>query len=105
MKKVKFQELVRSELMLRGARPSTIADWYELEIDTVAGMLQITPKDNWVACRFENVALAKKLVVHGVLNRYSGKWNFHFIDPTLDDVGFFLEQLDMILPVQERLAA
>lgn len=48
--------------------------------NTVCGPLLVTPFGNWIACRFDDVELAKKVLPHGLqydrLNPYSGKWNF-----------------------------
>lgn len=91
----------------------------QFAVNTVAGILFITPMDDWLACRFEDVTLATKhLRTHdegGHLNPYSGKWNWHWfnhmpqdcqdqtrlnmesgIDNMLHDFAFAIEDL---LPV------
>ena len=49
-------------------------------LDTPLGQLWASPYDDWIACRFDNVALAKQHLPHGHadrLNQFSGKWNWH----------------------------
>ena len=49
-------------------------------LDTPLGQLWASPCDDWIACRFDNVALAKQHLPHGHadrLNQFSGKWNWH----------------------------
>jgi hypothetical protein len=54
--------------------------WYPLQIETVAGALDLAPQDGWLACRFVDVERAKSLLGctwGGRLNPVSGKWNWH----------------------------
>lgn len=61
---------------------ATASDTDEYNIPTTAGPLKITVYDDWLACRFDNVILAKApgQVVAGNLNIWSGKWNWHGMD-------------------------
>jgi hypothetical protein len=57
----------------------------KFRIESVAGPLHVMPMDDWLACRFEDVAAASKhFVIHtiqqGRLNPFSGKWNWHWFD-------------------------
>ncbi len=46
---------------------------YLFRVQTQRGPLRVHPHENWIACRFEDVAQG---VLEGA-NPYSGKWNFH----------------------------
>lgn len=62
----------------------TVCDFsnvHDLTLATKAGELHITPYGEWIACRFENIELAKRYLPAGPghrLNPNSGKWNWHF---------------------------
>lgn len=49
----------------------------EYTVTTRAGLLKVYIYDDWIACRFEDVAKAREVVRSGTLNPYSGKWNWH----------------------------
>ncbi len=60
--------------------------WYDLQVDTPAGVLEISACEgavtrgagkgsHWVACRFRDVKRAARQVPN--VNPFSGKWNFH----------------------------
>ena len=49
----------------------------EYMVNTRAGALRVHVYDDWIACRFEDVAKAREVVRSGKLNPYSGKWNWH----------------------------
>jgi hypothetical protein len=55
-------------------------EYSEYHLQTTAGALSIMVYDDWLACRFDNVALANEQVTAGYLNRCSGKWNWHGLD-------------------------
>ena len=60
-----------------GARPSHIANWYDVELDTPGGLLFLRsprPEDGWIFTRFDDPKQARQIVG---CNPYSGKWNFH----------------------------
>jgi hypothetical protein len=48
--------------------------FYDMELDTPAGLLHVTVNDTWVATRFDDPKRARQFVD---CNPYSGKWNFH----------------------------
>lgn len=65
-------------------------------LDTKGGLLKLCASDyDFIHCRFEDVEAAKiALPVYldgSRLNRYSGKWNFHFSLETIDQA---LEQFE-----------
>ncbi len=62
-----------------GAKPS---DFYAYALDTIIGVLWITPYDDWIACRWDNIDKARAAGLG--CNPYSGKWNHHCIDDTAD---------------------
>jgi hypothetical protein len=94
-----FVAAVIDGIVRLGAREDGPYDW---RIDTVAGPLDISPYENWVACRFDDVDRAIGKVGCGGINPNSGKWNFHFTKPVQKDVDFFLAELERLLPVQDE---
>jgi hypothetical protein len=69
---------------------------YSDAVETVAGTLRLNIHDNWIACRFHDVARAKQHVCSGPyarLNPYSGKWNWDGVDC----VGQFEYEARMLL--------
>lgn len=93
----RFKQAVADYLASKGA---TTSRFYDFEIETKAGTLFVSPHDNWIACRFENVEEAKRLLGNNPrLNPFSGKWNFHYSDETihtpapLTDFAMHLERL------------
>ncbi len=93
-KKFDFPAVVAAGLRRLGARPAQSYDW---KLDTVAGPLPVTAYANWVACRFDDVEAAEQRVHFGTLNRWSGKWNWHFEKPNANDAEFFAEQIERLL--------
>ena len=65
-------------------------------IATIAGELRVTVYEDWLACRFEDVARAQEEVISGSLNSWSGKWNWH----GLDTLPAFQSALMKILAVE-----
>ena len=64
-------------------------------LDTPLGQLWASPYDDWIACRFDNLELAKQHLPHGYddrLNKFSGKWNWH--GDGLDADGYATEMLN-----------
>lgn len=56
---------------------------YPYAVETVAGTLCLNIHDNWIACRFGDVARAKQHFRSGYyprLNPHSGKWNWNGVD-------------------------
>lgn len=95
-KRFNFTQACTDLLQSLGAQPTEHS--YPWILPTVAGVLRLHPYDNWLAGRFDDVEAAKAQVGHGQLNPFSGKWNWHFTDPTAADVAFLHEQLLRILP-------
>jgi hypothetical protein len=77
--------------------PGDQASFYGHVLRTRAGSLWCKPYDNWLACRFDDVARARATVGHGCLNPFSGKWNWHFDKTSPADVQFLREQLVRLL--------
>ena len=93
----RFKQSVADYLASKGA---TTSRFYAFEIETKAGTLFVSPYEDWIACRFENVEEAKRLLGNSArLNPYSGKWNFHYSDEAihtsapLNDFTMHLERL------------
>lgn len=61
-------------------------------VETIAGPLRIHPYDDWIACRFADVARARAHFGPGDarLNRHSGKWNWHAFKPA--DIAAMVQQ-------------
>lgn len=99
MKKPRFDfpTAITTELSHIGAHQGGAYGW---QLETRAGLLEIHPYDTWVACRFMDVDQAQAQVSSGYLNRYSGKWNWHFVDPAPEDVACFIRELTRLLPEQ-----
>ncbi len=93
-KKFDFAREITQVLRALGAREGRSYAW---QLDTRAGQLDIHPFEDWVACRFDDVERARREVSHGQLNCYSGKWNWHFVQPNANDVEYFRRQLEVIL--------
>lgn len=45
-------------------------------VQTTAGRLEISPYPEFIACRFDDVERARRVVHVGRLNPHTGKWNF-----------------------------
>jgi len=73
----RFREAVTEFFKDLGVQPGR---FYDLELDTPAGLLQISIYDSWVATRFDNLVLGKVFTSScgRPCNPYSGKWNFHY---------------------------
>ena len=54
----------------------TPASRYDYRLETIAGPLDLSIHDSWLACCFDNVVLAVKHVGGLRLNHFSGKWNW-----------------------------
>ena len=85
----RFQDAVTKLFESLGARTGQC---YDFDLDTPAGLLQVSVFDNWVATRFDDLALARAFTAScGIpCNPYSGKWNHHFTDDeirSLDSVA------------------
>lgn len=93
----RFKKALTEFVVSKGARPS---DFYNYQIDTPLSLLRISVYGTWVACRFDDPAVATK--VCGCA-KISGKWNHHFYDGTLDSldpdaaIARFGHELDRVL--------
>jgi hypothetical protein len=100
-RKFDFRQAIVKQLQVIGAREAGPYGW---QIDTLGGLLDIKPYDDWVACRFDDVERATANVRFGSLNHYSGKWNWHFLNQAADDVDYFIGQLTNIQLIPRELA-
>jgi len=91
-----FAAAVTQAMKELGAREGSAYGW---QIDTRAGLLQLSPYEDWVACRFEDVARANVEIRYGQLNPHSGKWNWYFDKPDAADVERFKQQIGSIVEV------
>jgi hypothetical protein len=94
----RFKSAVTEYLMSKGAKPG---GFYDYALDTPAGPLHLSVYENWIATRFDDVAAGRAFseACGRPCNPFSGKWNFHFADESLDPAGvlayfgFFLDRL------------
>lgn len=99
MKKFDFIQAIEVILLRHGATQEGSYGW---QLTTRAGLLDIKPYDNWVACRFYDPAAAATVIPCGSLNRCSGKWNWHYTKPTQLDADFLEKQfVALVDPVAE----
>jgi len=96
-KKFNFAQEVTKAIQALGAKETGAYGW---QLDTRAGLLELHPYEDWVACRFDDVERAKATVYFGALNPYSGKWNWHFVKPDAVDVEYFVSQVSRLLERQ-----
>jgi hypothetical protein len=92
-KKFNFCDAVEGMFERIGAQQGGRYGW---QLDTIAGVLDIKPYDEWVACYFDDLEAAKEKIRFGCLGQYSGKWNWHFVKPTANDVEFLCDQFKAI---------
>lgn len=92
-----FKAAVTEFILGLGARPGS---FYDYEMDTPADLLYLSVHENWLATRFDNVALGRSFSESfgRSCNPYSGKWNFHYSDThavevVLSDLGYWFDQL------------
>lgn len=95
----RFNKAVTGYLISKGATPG---EFYALRIETTLGLLHVSPHDDWIATRFDDVDRAKSVLGSGRdgrLNPYSGKWNFHFADgtPVAEALHYFATNLEPLL--------
>jgi len=93
----RFKEAVTKLLESYGARTGR---FYDLKLDTPAGLLHISVNETWVATRFDDVALGRAFTdsCGRPCNPYSGKWNFHYsesLNPEIvvADLQFWFDKL------------
>jgi hypothetical protein len=92
----KFTANVVAYIVGKGATPGRHEEY---ELATNIGVLKITPYDNWIACRFDDVEAAQLFCA---CNKYSGKWNFHYSDDvatlsTASTIGDFMNEIERLL--------
>lgn len=87
-----FQDCVCTLLEKFGAE-AVKGSTYDWVLKTRLGPLHVKAYDDWVACRFENIEAARSALGQGRLNRHSGKWNWHFEQPGLDELMAFAREL------------
>lgn len=100
-KKFDFQACATRMVQHLGAKPESSGRGFL--IDTIAGSMFVHPYENWVACRFLDVARAKKVSPAGSLNPFSGKWNWHGDDSSVEGLNDFLTHLCRVVPAAEAL--
>lgn len=103
-RKFSFKEALRAMLVRIGAQPSE--RFYDLVLETQGGLLWLSPHDDWLATRFESPEKAAQVVTCGSLNRFSGKWNWHYFlkpGPSQEDVDFLEDQLVKLLPTDKHV--
>lgn len=97
--KFDFQKECKAMLGLLGAEPG---GRYDSTLQTVAGVLHCSVHDNWLACSFDDVKLAKKLIGEGNLNPHSGKWNWMYTKPGADDLIKLYATLARIIDLSQN---
>jgi hypothetical protein len=78
-------------------QPEEAYDVPHFLIETTAGELSVRIYEDWLACRFDDVARAKKIAPWGSLNPFSGKWNWM----GLDTLPAFEQAISRIMPTPE----
>ena len=97
----RFKAAVTTYLDSIGARPG---HFYDYEMDTPAGLLHLSVYDDWVATRFDDVkqATTATKTIGRPCNPFSGKWNFHYFDGSVEslnpnqvilDLSFYVDKL------------
>lgn len=102
-RKFNFKEALHAMLIRIGAQPSE--RFYDLVLETQAGPLWLSAYDDWLAARFDSPEKAARVVIWGSLNRFSGKWNWHYTKPGQDEVDFLEGLLVKLLPATNGLEA
>lgn len=102
-----FEQSARRYLLAAGA--SEVGP-LEYLLETTAGTLRVHVYDDWLACRFQDVGKALAVLSGpslGRLNRWSGKWNFHFFGEwTVDEaVMEFDREVGELLPQCDAAAS
>lgn len=95
--KFNFQRACDEMLKGLGAMPPSDAEPFHWLLQTSGGQMKCHVFSDWLACRFEDVAAAKNAIHSGSLNPYSGKWNWHFVKPTQEDVEALRVEIQSIL--------
>lgn len=93
-----FQRLCGEMLLALGAVPGT---YRSHRLETVAGGLECTPYENWLACCFDDPKRASNFASGTSLNPHSGKWNWHFDEPGLKEAVGLFARIASLVPVSE----
>lgn len=80
-----FEAACTRMLMMAGAKENGTS-FAKLGLETIAGPMDCSPYEDWLACRFVDVEKAKQVIGAGSLNPFSGKWNWHYTKPTPRDL-------------------
>ncbi len=89
-----FQTACEAMLRRLGA---TEGRWRELSLPTVAGPLECSVYEDWLACAFDDVKAARAKVGHGSLNPFSGKWNWMYDKPGPDELLHLYDQIARVV--------
>jgi hypothetical protein len=92
-----YRDAALAILIKHGATEAPKDSYREFCLQTKAGPLFVSIKDDWLACLFEDVARARAAVPGERLNPHSGKWNWM---QGLDDLQYFDNELGMLAPLQ-----
>lgn len=94
-----FDSVVNAYLESVDAVPTGHPYGYQWRLETRAGALLIVSRGHMVMQRFEDVDQAADLIGHRhELNRYSGKWNFHYdLGAAEQEVDHWKRQLASVL--------
>ena len=80
-----FEAACTRMLMMAGAKENGTS-FAKLGLETIAGPMDCSPYEDWLACRFVDVEKAKQVIGASSLNPFSGKWNWHYTKPTPTDL-------------------
>jgi hypothetical protein len=97
-----FSDMCRQMLLALGAQPGQS---YELRLETLAGPMECTPYDEWLACRFDDPARARAIASGASLNPHSGKWNWHYTKPGLPEALDLFSRIAAVVRMPEPLEA
>lgn len=73
-----------------------------LILDTIAGPLNCSVQDDWLACNFDEVGKAVKMITNGEVNRFSGKWNWMFTKPGMDELLRLRANLAQVINMKDN---
>lgn len=103
-----FQQEVEVVLLRHGARAGDRYDW---KLETRAGALEIQVHDTWLQTWFSNPCEAASIIRRGEIDPLTGRWDWHFESPNMDDVhsiehvltGLLDAEKEKSLPIMEVL--
>lgn len=93
---LEFEQKATKALLALGAVPNPDG-WYDLNLNTIYGLLRLTPGCNSIRTRFDVVP--KNHCLSGAsFNHYSGKWNFEFAEkPSQEELDQAIENIRRIV--------